>query len=89
MTAVALDIRPGTSTTYPAGPPFLPRLLTGRMFRQNATDSMTDYALRYGDLVHIQVFNRHIFQLNHPDLIEDFLIRDVSQASSRYRHEAR
>jgi len=79
MTAVALDIRPGTSTTYPAGPPFLPRLLTGRMFRQNATDSMTDYALRYGDLVHIQVFNRHIFQLNHPDLIEDFLIRDVSK----------
>jgi len=79
MTAVALDIHPGTSATYPAGPPFLPRLLTGRMFRQNATDSMTDYALRYGDLVHIQVFNRHIFQLNHPDLIEDFLIRDVSK----------
>ena len=51
MTAVALDIRPGTSTTYPAGPPFLPRLVTGRMFRQNATDSMTDSARRYGDLV--------------------------------------
>ena len=79
MTAAALDIRPGTSTIYPAGPPFLPRLLTGRMFRQNATDSMTDYARRYGDLVHIQVFNRHIFQLNHPDLIDDFLIRDVNK----------
>ena len=79
MTEVALDVRPGRSKAYPAGPPFFSRLVTGRMFRQNAIDSMTDSARLYGDLVHYTVFGRHIYQLNHPDLIENFLIRDAAK----------
>jgi cytochrome P450 len=79
MTAVALDIHPGRSKRYPAGPPFLPRFLSGRMFRQNAIESMSATARTYGDLVHYTIFGRHIYQLNHPDLIEDFLLKDAGK----------
>jgi cytochrome P450 len=79
MTAVALDIHPGRSKRYPAGPPFLPRFLSGRMFRQNAIESMSATARAYGDLVHYTIFGRHIYQLNHPDLIEDFLLKDAGK----------
>jgi cytochrome P450 len=79
MTEVALDVRRGRSSAYPAGPPFLTRFVTGRMFRQTALESMTASAQSYGDLVHYTVFGRHIYQLNHPDLIEDFLIKDAAK----------
>ena len=79
MTGAALDIRPGRSKSYPAGPSFLPRFLSGRMFRQTAVDSMAESARRYGDLVHYTVFGRHIYQLNHPSLIEDFLLKDAGK----------
>jgi cytochrome P450 len=79
MIEVVLDIRPGPSKRFPAGPPFLPRLLTGRMFRQNATEAMTASARLYGDLVHFKVFGRDFYQLNHPDLVEDFLLKDASK----------
>src|SRR5271170_6634585 len=79
MTAVALDIHPGSSKKYPGGPPFLGRFLSGQMFRQNAIESMSGAARVYGDLVHYTVFGRHIYQLNHPDLIEDFLVRDAGK----------
>jgi cytochrome P450 len=79
MTAVALDIHPGRSKRYPAGPPFLPRFLSGRMFRQNAIESMSATARTYGDFVHYTIFGRHIYQLSHPDLIEDFLLKDAGK----------
>ena len=77
--ATAPDIRPSRSADYPAGPPFLPRLLSGRLFRGLATDNMTNAAHDFGDLVHFKVFGRHIYQLNHPDLIEDFLLKDPAK----------
>jgi len=79
MNAAALDIHPGRSKRYPAGPSFLPRFISGRMFRQNAIESMTASARVYGDLVHYTIFGRHIYQLNHPDLIEDFLLKDAGK----------
>jgi len=79
MTEVALDIRPGRSKEFPAGPPFLPRLLSGRMFRQNATEGMTRSARAYGDLLHFKVFRRDFYQLNHPVLVEDFLLKDAGR----------
>src|SRR6201991_2569159 len=79
MTAVVLDIHPGRTKSYPAGPSFLPRFLSGRMFRQTAVESMAESARRYGDLVHYTVFGRHIYQLNHPELIEDFFLKDASK----------
>jgi cytochrome P450 len=79
MSAVALDVRPGKVKGYPAGPPFFSRLISGRMFRQNAVESMVESARLYGDLVHYTAFGRHIYQINHPELIEDFLIRDAGK----------
>jgi cytochrome P450 len=79
MTEVALDVRAGRSKAYPAGPPFLARFFSGRMFRQNAIESMTESARLYGDFVHYTIFGRHIYQLNHPDLIEDFLLKDAAK----------
>ncbi len=77
MSSVPIDVRGGSRKSQPAGPPLLPGLLSGRAFRRIATESMTEAAQLYGDLVHYSVFGRHIYQMNHPDLIEDFLIRDA------------
>jgi cytochrome P450 len=79
LNPVPLDIRPGPSAAYPPGPPFLSRLLSGRLFTGNALTNMTQAARDYGDLVHYQVFGRHIYQLNHPALIEDFLLKDAAK----------
>jgi cytochrome P450 len=79
MTAVALDIRAGRSRRYPAGPSSWSRFFSGRMFRQNAVESMRESAQLYGDLVHYTIFGRHIYQLNHPELIEDLLVRDAGK----------
>ena len=64
---------------YPPGPSFLPRLLTGKVFRQNATGYLTECAKRYGDIVHYRAINRHVYQINHPALIEDFFLKDAAK----------
>jgi len=64
---------------YPPGPSFLPRLLTGKIFRQNATAYLTECARRYGDLVHYTAVGRHVYQINHPALIEDFFLKDAAK----------
>ncbi len=79
MAAAALDIRPGPSGEFPPGPPFLRRLLSGRVFRQTALTALAENATRYGDLVHYRAFNRHIYQLNHPSLVENFLLKDAGR----------
>lgn len=71
------DIRPSNDPRYPAGPAFLPRLLSGKLFRQSATEFMLDAARQHGDLVHTRFLNRHFYQLNHPDLIADFFLKDA------------
>jgi cytochrome P450 len=70
------DIRTRPGSSYPPGPPFLPRLLSGRVFRQSTVEFLTDNARRYGDLVHYRAFKRQIFQFNHPDLIQELLVND-------------
>jgi cytochrome P450 len=79
MTTVAVDIRAGRSGRYPAGPSFSSRLFSGRMFRQNAIESMGESARLYGDLVHYTIFGRHIYQLNHPELVDDLLVKDANK----------
>lgn len=64
---------------YPPGPKFLPRLLTGKIFRANATEYLTECARTYGDLVHYTAIGRHVYQLNHPSLVEDFLLKDAGK----------
>lgn len=70
------DIR-SSGDRYPPGPKFLPRLLSGRIFRQNATAYLAECAQKYGDLVHLTAVGRHVYQISHPALIEDFFLKDA------------
>ena len=76
VTLPPLDVRPGRDPRYPAGPAFLPRILSGEAFRSTSADLMLSSARQFGDLVYYRAFGRHIYQLNHPDLIRDFLTTD-------------
>ena len=53
------------------------RLLSGEFFRQNAAEFMLSTASRFGDLNHYTGFGRQIFQFNHPQLIQELLLRDA------------
>ncbi len=62
---------------YPEGPRFVQRLLSGEFFGQNAAEFMLTTASRYGDLNHYTGLGRQIFQFNHPELIQELLLRDA------------
>ena len=68
------DIRRIPNSQYPPGPSMLHRLLTGQAFRANPVQVLTENARRYGDLVHFRSFEGHIFQFNHPDLIQEIMV---------------
>jgi cytochrome P450 len=75
MAAPQILIRAGAR--YPEGPRLVQRLFSGELFHQNAADFMLSTASRFGDLNHYTGFGRHIFQFNHPQLIQDLLSRDA------------
>src|ERR1700728_5008902 len=76
MVAPHIVSRPGAR--YPEGPRLVQRLLSGGIFRQNAAGFMLRNAGRFGDLNHYTGFGRHIFQFNHPQLIQELLQRDAA-----------
>ncbi len=59
---------------FPPGPRMLPRVLSGRAFREDPIQFLTDNARRYGDLVHFRAFEGHVFQFNHPELIRELVV---------------
>jgi cytochrome P450 len=71
------EIRTSPGSEFPPGPGLLGPLLSGRAFRQSPESAMVYNAKRYGDLVHYRAAGRHIFQFNHPDLVQDLLITDA------------
>jgi cytochrome P450 len=77
MVAPHIVRQPGAR--YPVGPSFLQRVLAGELFRQNSAEFMLTNAGRFGDLNYYSALGRHIFQFNHPELIEDLLLRDASR----------
>ncbi len=77
MVAPQILIRPGAR--YPDGPSFGRRVVSGELFRLSAADFMLNTAMRYGDLNHYTGFGRHIFQCNHPQFIEELLLRDAGR----------
>lgn len=52
----------------------LPRVLSGRAFRESPINFLTENARRYGDLVHFRAFEGHVFQFNHPELIRELVV---------------
>ena len=75
MVAPHIVSRPGAR--YPKGPRLAQRLFSGEFFRQNAAEFMLSTASRFGDLNHYIGFGRQIFQFNHPQLIQELLLRDA------------
>jgi cytochrome P450 len=75
---IAPHIARSPGARYPEGPRFVRRLLSGEFFRQNAAGFMLRNASRFGDLNHYTGFGRHIFQFNHPQLIQELLLRDAA-----------
>ncbi len=73
--APAIQAAPGGK--YPAGPGFLKPLLSGRVFRQTPLDALVDNAKTYGDLVHYRAAGRHIYQFNHPEMVQELLVTDA------------
>ena len=51
-------------------------------FRRNPLDFLTSIAAEYGDIVHMQVGNRHDYLLNHPDHIKQVLMADEGMGRS-------
>ena len=66
---------------YPDGPRLFSRLLTRQLFgtarRQNPAEFMQSVARDFGDLNHYNVAGRHLYQINHPDLIAAFFTTDA------------
>lgn len=62
------------SILRPPGPK--PRGIVGNlpMASPNPLGLFTEWAHQYGDIFHYRVFHRHIYFINHPDLIKDVLI---------------
>jgi cytochrome P450 len=58
---------------YPPGPSLWSRLLTAKPLWQNPIDTLTENARRFGDLVHYHALDGHVFQFNHPALIQELL----------------
>jgi cytochrome P450 len=69
------NIAPGSP--WPPGPSFVRRAFTGQIFRSSTIEFLRGNARLYGDLVHFRAADRHVFQLNHPALIEEMLVRDA------------
>ena len=52
-------------------------MLTGKAFKISTADFLLRNAREYGDLVHFTALNRNVYQVNHPDLIADFFLKDA------------
>ncbi len=77
LTPSVPDIRLRPGTKIPVGPAFWPGLLRGDLFRQDAASYLLRNAERYGDLVYFEALGRRILQFNHPELVQEMLVRDA------------
>lgn len=65
-------------TNYPPGPSFRDRLRNPGLLRLSTHEFLQRNAQTYGDLVHYKAFGRHVFQFNHPEMVQEILIRDAA-----------
>jgi cytochrome P450 len=64
-----------------AGPGFFSRLINGAVFRENAAEFLQSNLRTYGDLVCFKALGMDVVQFNHPELVQEMLVRDA-----RYHH---
>ena len=70
------EIRREAGAPFPPGPPMLPRVVSGRAFREDPVRFLTENARKYGDFVHFRSFEGHVFQFNHPALIGELVVEN-------------
>jgi cytochrome P450 len=68
----------GPSAKYPPGPSYWSRLHNPGLLRLSTHEFLEKNARTHGDLVHYKAFGRHVFQLNHPEMVPEVLIRDAA-----------
>lgn len=66
------------STHYPPGPTYRDRLRNPGLLRLSTHEFLERNAKTFGDLVHYKAFGRHVFQFNHPDMVQEVLVRDAA-----------
>jgi cytochrome P450 len=66
------------STQYPPGPTYRDRLGNPGLLKLSTHEFLERNAKTYGDLVHYKAFGRHVFQCNHPDMVQEVLVRDAA-----------
>ncbi len=78
MNAVLENVSPNIQSKpgarYPNGPRISARLLSGKAFRQGPVEYMTENARLYGDMVHLRGPEGHVYQFNHPALIQEVMV---------------
>ena len=77
MSDVGRDVRAGRDGR-PAGPRVWRDLLRGRR-APDAVEFMVRAARDYGDLVSYRMFGKTIYQVNHPDLVADYFLKDAGK----------
>lgn len=65
-------------TPYPPGPSYWDRLRDPGLLRLSTHEFLQENSRIYGDLVHYRAFGRHVFQFNHPDMVQEVLVRDAA-----------
>ncbi|MGC8549897.1 MAG: cytochrome P450 [Acidobacteriaceae bacterium] len=75
--AVAPEIRWRRGGRVPAGPGFWGPLVRGEAFKLDAARTLERNAREFGDLVYLRIPGRDLFQFNHPELVQEMLVRDA------------
>jgi cytochrome P450 len=61
----------------PAGPGFWGPLVRGEAFKLDAARTLERNAREFGDLVFLRIPGRDLLQFNHPELVQEMLVRDA------------
>ena len=75
--AVAPDIRWRKGGRVPVGPGFWGPLTRGEAFKLDAARTLERNAREFGDLVYLRIPGRDLLQFNHPELVQEMLVRDA------------
>jgi cytochrome P450 len=71
------QIRLRADGVTPAGPTLWAQVVKGGAFRLDAAALLRRNAEEYGDLVFFKALGRPVLQFNHPELVQEMLVRDA------------
>jgi cytochrome P450 len=77
MGFVGPEIRVRADGRMPVGPSLWARVRTGEAWKLDAATLLRKNAEEFGDLVYFTAFGRPVLQFNHPELVQELLVRDA------------